>query len=148
MAILRIKTGSSSWAGVPAIVGPPGPKGDPGPQGAPGSSYILTEQDKADIASQVVVQAPLIVEVDSLTPVITADIGTIYQCGEITSLSFTPCPVGICEIIFTSGATPTELTLSNVKTPAWFDTANLDPNTIYDISVINGTLGAVSKWAT
>ena len=68
-----------------------------------------------------------------------------YLCGEVSLLTFNPCSYGICELIFTSGSTPTVLTLPNtVKMPQWFD---IDVNRIYDIIITDGIYGAVTSWA-
>ena len=50
------------------------------------------------------------VTVSGTDPVITAVDNTRYVCGEVTSLSFTPCASGICDVIFTSGSTVAVLT--------------------------------------
>lgn len=71
---------------------------------------------------------------------------TFYVCGELTELTFTAPAVGITMIRFTSGTTPTVLTISGVT--AWmfdFDPTVLEANTTYDISVLNGI--GVAGWA-
>lgn len=71
---------------------------------------------------------------------------TFYVCGELTELTFTAPAVGITMIRFTSGSTPTVLTVSGVT--AWmfdFDPTTLEANTTYDISVLNGI--GVAGWA-
>lgn len=89
-----------------------------------------------------------VVIVSGTTPSITASAGTRYECGEVSTLSFTPSGTGICDVIFTSGSTPTVLTIPNtVKLPSWFDATSLDANTTYEINVLNGTLGAVMAWS-
>ena len=66
----------------------------------------------------------------------------------MTSLSFTPCVSGICDVRFTSGSTVTVLTLPNtVKMPDWFDATSLETNTIYEINILDGVYGAVMTWA-
>lgn len=83
------------------------------------------------------------------TPTITANANTRYVCGELTSLSFTPCVSGVCDVIFTSGSTVTVLTVPNtIKWPGWFDPTSLDVNTIYEINILDGTYGVVAVWAT
>lgn len=64
------KDKTSPWVDIPAIVGPQGPQGiqgekgeqgEKGADGAPGkdgSDYILTENDKTEIASLVLAQLP------------------------------------------------------------------------------------------
>lgn len=85
-----------------------------------------------------------IVTVTGTTPSIQASSNTQYLCGEILSLNFTPSATGICDVIFTSGSTPTVLTLPNtVKMPDWFE---VEINKIYEISITNGIYGAVMVW--
>jgi len=46
--------------------------------------------------------------------------------------------------LFTSGSTPTVLTLPNtVKMPEWFE---IETNRTYEISILNGVYGAVMSW--
>ena len=77
MAILRIKDENGEWIGVPAIVGPAGEqgpagkdgaqglkgdKGDPGergPQGPAGQDYVLTDENKNEIALLVLAALPI-----------------------------------------------------------------------------------------
>ena len=85
--------------------------------------------------------------VSGSTPTITAAANTRYICGEVTSLSFTPCGSGVCDLIFTSGSTVTLLTVPNtVKWPGWFDPTALEANTIYEINVLDGVYGVVAVW--
>lgn len=87
--------------------------------------------------------------VSGATPTVTATANTTYICGTVSTLSFTPASSGISDILFTSGSTATVLTIPNtVKFPEWFDPSNLSANTTYEISVMNGTYGAVMAWAT
>lgn len=73
----------------------------------------------------------------------------MYICGEVSTLSFTPAATGISDIIFESGSTATVLTVPNtVKFPDWFNATALEPNMVYEISIMNGTYGAVMAWAT
>lgn len=89
-----------------------------------------------------------VTNVSGATPVITAAENTRYICGEVTSLSFTPCASGICDVRFTSGSTVTVLTLPNtVKMPDWFDASVLEANTIYEINILDGVYGVVTTWA-
>lgn len=73
---------------------------------------------------------------------------TFYVCGELTELTFTAPAVGITMIRFTSGTTPTILTVNGVT--SWMydndpTTDSLEANKIYDISVLNGV--GVVGWA-
>ena len=77
-------------------------------------------------------------------PVITAQENYRYICGTVLTLSFTPSVTGICDVFFTSGSTPTVLTLPNtVKMPEWFE---IETNRTYEISILNGVYGAVMSW--
>lgn len=68
-----------------------------------------------------------------------------YICGELYSLIIVPCQTGICDIIFTSGSSPTVLTIPNtVKMPDWW--IGIEPNKIYEINILNGTYGVVMSW--
>ena len=81
------------------------------------------------------------------TPVITATTNHRYICGEVTSLNFTPCASGMCDVRFTSGSTVTVLTVPNtVKWPGWFDPASLETNTVYEINIEDGVYGVVMTW--
>lgn len=115
-----------------------------GAKGDPGDDYVLTAQDKADIAALV---TPAPVTVSGSTPSITAQANTRYICGTVTTLTFTPSATGICDVRFTSGSTATVLTVpSTVKWPGWFDPTSLAANTIYELSVLDGVYGAVGTW--
>ena len=88
------------------------------------------------------------VDVSGAAPTITAVENTRYVCGEVTSLDFTPAASGVCIVRFTSGSTPTLLTLpSTVKFPEWFDSTALETNTIYEMCITDGIYGAVMSWA-
>lgn len=92
--------------------------------------------------------SPAVVNVSGATPTITAQAETRYLCGEVTTLSFTPCVSGICDVRFTSGSTVTVLTIPNtVKFPDWFDPSSLETNTIYEINILDGVYGVVTTWA-
>lgn len=86
------------------------------------------------------------VVVSGTTPTITANANTRYICGECTTLSFTPPENGVTEVVFSSGETPTVLTLpSSVKMPEWFV---IESGYTYAISIENTTYGAVMMWQT
>lgn len=83
-------------------------------------------------------------QVSGATPTITAKAGVRYVCGEVTSLDFTPAATGISDVIFTSGSTPTVLTLPNtVRMPSWFV---VEANTTYEINIADGVYGSVMSW--
>ena len=86
-----------------------------------------------------------VVTVSGTTPVITAVSGVRYVCGEVATLDFTPCATGICDVIFTSGSTPTVVTLPNtVKFPDGAFT--VEANKTYEINVMDGVYGVVMSW--
>lgn len=88
------------------------------------------------------------VEVSGQTPTITAEENTRYICGEVTSLTFTPCESGICDVRFTAASISTVLSLpQTLKLPDWFDPTSLEANTTYEINVVDGVYGAVMSWA-
>lgn len=88
----------------------------------------------------------LIVEVSGTDPVITGKPSYRYNCGELYTLNITPPASGTMDIIFTSGATPTVLTLPNaVKMPDWW--AGIETNTTYEMCITDGTYCGVMSWA-
>ena len=87
--------------------------------------------------------------VTDTAPVITADPNTIYVCGTVTTLSFTPAATGISEVIFTSGATPTVLTVpSAIRWANSFDPTTLEASTTYELNVMQGIGVAVKVGAS
>ena len=161
------ETGPRGEKGDTGIQGPKGDKGDPG------DDYVLTETDKKEIAALVdpvvliddeagvgvtnktwsanKIVSELknagnakVVTVTGINPVIQAEENTRYMCGEVLSLSFTPCTTGICEVIFTAGSTLPVITLPvTVKMPEWFE---IETDHTYDISIVDGVYGAVMVW--
>ena len=106
--------------------------------------------DKGDVGTPSLVNGVVVymgfkkVVVSETNPVITAQEGYKYICGEVVSLRFTPSNVGVCGVMFTTGNTAPILTIpSSVELPEWFDPNNLDTNTAYEITVVDGTNGAV-----
>ena len=88
------------------------------------------------------------VEVSGQTPAIVAEENTRYICGEVTSLDFTPCASGICDVRFTAASISTVLTLpQTLKLPDWFDPTSLEANVTYEINIVDGVYGAVMSWA-
>ena len=89
----------------------------------------------------------LVVEVSGTDPVITGKASYRYNCGELYTLSITPPETGTMDIIFTSGATPTVLSLpSTVKMPTWW--AGIETNTTYEMCITDGVYCGVMSWAT
>ena len=85
------------------------------------------------------------VSVSGATPTIVAKSGIRYVCGEVATLDFTPSQTGICDVVFTSGSTPTVVTLpSTVKFPDGSFVAEAD--TTYEINILDGVYGAVMAW--
>ena len=86
------------------------------------------------------------VSVSGTTPTIVAKSGIRYVCGEVATLDFTPSQTGICDVVFTSGATATVLTVPNtVKWANGFDPTSLEANTTYEINIMDG-LGVAVGW--
>lgn len=84
----------------------------------------------------------------SATPTLNAQRGFRYICSAayVTSLSFTPSTAGICSVRFTSGTTPTVLTLpQTVKMPDWW--SGVEASRTYEISIEDGIYGVVTSWA-
>lgn len=101
---------------------------------------LMSAQDKSklDVVGSVVA-------VSGTAPVITAISGVRYVCGEVATLDFTPCATGICDVVFTSGSTPTVVTLPNtVKFPDGSFTA--EANKTYEINIMDGVYGVVMAW--
>lgn len=87
----------------------------------------------------------LVVEVSGTDPVITGKASYRYNCGELYTLSITPPETGTMDIIFTSGATPTVLSLPNtVKMPTWW--AGIETNTTYEMCITDGVYCGVMSW--
>lgn len=90
---------------------------------------------------------PVTVETVSGTdPVIVGADNHRYVCGTVDTLTLTPPSSGIVDVVFTSGTTPTVLSVpSGIKWPDWFDPTALDASVTYEINIMDG-LGAVGKW--
>lgn len=118
------------------------------------SSGVQTSLGKADTAYQkpsggipLTDLASNVQNVSGTTPSITGTSGMRYICGEVATLSITPPVSGIIDVIFTSGSTPTVLTVPNtVKFPEWFDPTSLVADTVYEINIADGVYGAVMSW--
>lgn len=90
------------------------------------------------------------VSVTGTTPNINAKAGIRYVCGEVTTLDITLPASGIVDVVFTSGSTPTVLTITppsgqTVKWANGFDPTNLDADTTYEINIMDG-LGVAIGW--
>jgi hypothetical protein len=85
-----------------------------------------------------------VVHVDGSDPVIVAQPNRRYVCGEVASLTFTPCESGISDVVFSCGGTKTLLTLpQTVKMPDGFD---VELNTAYEINIMDGVYAGVMSW--
>jgi len=82
------------------------------------------------------------------TATIVAEAGVRYVCGELAELTFTPPASGLTAIRFTSGTTPTVISLlpaADVKMPDdW--TGTLEANQVYEIN-FEDRLGLVAQWS-
>ena len=111
----------------------------------PAGTY--TEDAKSAISSML--NAPE--SVSGITPSITTKAGVRYICGECTTLDITTPESGIVDITFTSGATPTVLTVTppTGMTMMWangFDPTTLEANTVYEINIMDGCKGVACSW--
>ena len=85
--------------------------------------------------------------ITNTNPVIIGEDNHRYVCGTVDTLTLTPPSSGIVDVIFTSGTTPTVLSVPNtVKWPGWFDPTSLDASTTYEINIMDGVYGAVMAW--
>ena len=89
--------------------------------------------------------AETVVEVSGTTPTIEPQANTIYNCGEVASLTISNPPArGDYSVTFTSGSTPTDLSIDPaIKMPDGF---TVEANKRYEINVFNGWAVAGS-WA-
>lgn len=90
------------------------------------------------------------VSVSGTAPTINAKAGIRYICGEVLSLDITLPASGIVDVVFTSGSTPTVLTITpptgqTVKWANGFDPTTLDTDTVYEINIADG-LGVAASW--
>ena len=86
-----------------------------------------------------------IVDIQSTTPTITPECNTIYECGELTSLTISnPPSSGAYSIVFTSGSTATTKTIP--ATILGLESFEPAANTIYEINVLNNR-AVVGSWA-
>lgn len=90
-------------------------------------------------------EAETVVAVSGATPTITPATNTIYNCGELTALTISnPPETGAYSIVFTSGSTPTDLSIDPaIKMPDGF---SVEANRIYEINVL-ANRAVVGSWA-
>lgn len=117
------------------------------PQGA---SATVTKTEDEDGVVNLDFGLPLasgevqVVTVTGSNPSITAEYNKRYVCGEVSTLTITPTSQGCTDVLFTSGTTPTVLSLPNtVKMPSWF---TVEASKTYEISILDGVYGAVMSW--
>lgn len=109
--------------------------------GAVVTDYALVQTDELSSYDL----RPVVVTVSGATPTITPATNTIYNCGELTSLTISnPPATGAYSIVFTSGSTATVtmfpasiLGLENFAAEA---------NTIYEINVLDNR-AVIGSWA-
>lgn len=90
-------------------------------------------------------EAETVVAVSGTTPTITPANNTIYNCGELTSLTISnPPATGAYSIVFTSGATATDLSIP--QTLLMPDGFTVEANTLYEINVL-ANRAVVGSWA-
>ena len=93
------------------------------------------------------------VEISGTTPSINGMAGVRYVCGEVSTLDVIAPATGCIDVTFTSGSTPTALTVTSAKantTIKWangFDPSALDADTVYEINVLDGELGVAGTWS-
>jgi len=88
---------------------------------------------------------PDVVTVGGSTPTIIPEANTIYECGELTSLTITnPPATGAYSIVFTSGATATTTTIP--ATILGLEDFAAEANTLYEINVLDNR-AVVGSWA-
>ena len=89
--------------------------------------------------------AETVVTVSGTTPTITPTTNTIYNCGELTSLTISnPTATGAYSIVFTSGATATTTTIP--ATVLGLEDFAAEANTLYEINVLDNR-AVVGSWA-
>lgn len=73
----------------------------------------------------------------------TGEDNTMYLCGELAELTFAAPMTGQTAIRFSSGTTPTVVTLTGITMPE--DWTGAEANKTYEINVLNG-LGVYQSW--
>lgn len=117
----------------------------PGPGGAVSSVNGKTGAVVLDADDVGAAPAETVVEVSGTTPTITPTDNTIYNCGELASLTVSnPPATGSYSIVFTSGSTPTVTTIP--ATILGLESFAADANTIYEINVL-ANRAVVGSWA-
>lgn len=112
------------------------------------SNAIGNYTESAKSAISTMLNGP--VTVSGTTPSITALPGIQYVCGEVATLDITLPASGCVDVVFTSGSTPTVLTITpptgvTLKWANRFDPTALEANTTYEINIKDG-LGVAGSW--
>ena len=95
------------------------------------SAYAVDDSDYWEFYEMKVAHAPTTVTVSGTTTTIAASDNTIYECGELTSLTVSSFPAsGKFWIWFTSGSTATNV--------SGIDNFTVEANKKYEIEVTNG----------
>lgn len=117
------------------------------PQGASASVTKTEDEDgiiNLDFGLPLASGEVQVVTVTGSNPTITAEYNKRYICGEVSTLTITPAQQGCTDVLFTSGTTPTVLSLPNaVKMPSWF---TVEANKTYEINILDGVYGSVMSW--
>lgn len=89
--------------------------------------------------------AETVVEVSGTTPTITPAANTVYNCGELISLTISnPPATGAYSIVFTSGSTATTTTIP--ATILGLESFAAEANTMYEINALDNR-AVVGSWA-
>ena len=142
MSVLQIKDGNGNWIPIHTI------EGEDGHTPEKGVDY-WTASDIASIEADVSVHY---VTVSGTDVSITGVDNTVYICGEVSTISITPPAQGIIDVIFTSGTSAAVLTVTppvgvTMKWNNGFDPSSLSTSTTYELNILNGEYGGVSKWS-
>lgn len=115
------------------------------------SNQIGTYTEDAQSKISDMLNAP--VTVSGTTPMITCKAGLRYICGEVSTLNVTVPASGCVDVVFTSGSTPTVLTVNSLKTGVtaikWFgdfDPTDLEADAQYEINILDGEMGVALAW--
>lgn len=109
--------------------------------GAVVTDYALVQTDELSSYDL----RPIVVAVTGTTPTIEPQDNTIYNCGEVASLTISnPPATGAYSIVFTSGSTATTTTIP--ATILGLEDFAAEANTLYEINVLDNR-AVVGSWA-
>lgn len=106
--------------------------------------YILRRANGVNSYASFTASGMNLVSLSGSTVTQTGAANTMYICGTLTELTFTAPLSGICGIRFSTGSTPTVLTVNGVS--YWmneFDPSSLEASKTYEINILN-TVGVAS----